>query len=589
MNTRSSRPAVIVLALLTTLLGLAACGGGGGNGSSSGPTISVSQTSVNATTSVLAGAIVSVPISLVLPDRSAGTYYVAARWTTQGISDVALNLNAPATATINFKPGTSLIPGSYSDQVGLEICPDSDCASPFPNGTVTITTTYTVTAVDTANQPSITFAQTSVSVQALAIDPFPQPNVTVPFTLANFAQTPYLSTAISGSAVTVANIATSSPTQGSVTLAFPFPTTLGAGNHTATVSVTACLDSTCANPVPGSPFQITVNFDVGNSITVAGQYGYTVQAMQQQVDAMAWDPVHQLLYVVLPFDSTGSSHVATIDPVTQTMSAPVALDSSDSGILALSDDSQFLYVGLTNGTVQRLVLPQLTTDIRITLGTSLYPADVRVAPGAPHTVAIALSADPFNPVSEERGVVVFDDSVPRPNEVTATGIPATGTAVDLLLWTSGTSLFGDGYGASYNTSANLFSMPVDASGISASTNLGIVSGGRMYYAQNFIYMDGGTIFDTTTNQANNTLAATPNLYGLLPNSSSGRLFVSNSSVLEGTIQLQALDLQQLTVLAQITLPPLASQQKEWALWGQNGIVIRCANDLIFVQGGFVGP
>ena len=48
-----------------------------------------------------------------------------------------------------------------------------------------------------------------------------------------------------------------------------------------------------------------------------------------------------------------------------------------------------VYVGLTSGTVQRLVLPQLTTDIRITLGTSLYPADVRVAPGAPHTVAIA--------------------------------------------------------------------------------------------------------------------------------------------------------------------------------------------------------
>jgi hypothetical protein len=46
-------------------------------------------------------------------------------------------------------------------------------------------------------------------------------------------------------------------------------------------------------------------------------------------------------------------------------------------------------------------------------------------------------------------------------------------------------------------------------------------------------------------------------------------------------------MQQRTPIATILLPPLASQQMDWALWGQNGIVISTANDLIFVSGSFV--
>jgi hypothetical protein len=582
--------------LLTVFCALTACGGGGGGGrgAASGPTLSVSQSSVSATSSVLSGSAVSVIIGLTWTNTGAATYYVRARYTVSGIADVALNLNPPANATVNFKPGTSLKPGTYTDQVAIELCTDSACKNPVPGAAITIPTTYTVTAVPASQEPTITFPQTSVSIQALAIDPLTQPVVTVPFSLANFVQAPYLSTSWSSSALSVVDVSQTSATQGALTIAVPSATTLSAGTHTATINVTACLDSTCTNPVQGSPFQVTVNYIIGNSITVAGPYGYVVQAMQQQVQSMVWDSVRQQLYVVLPFDSTGVSHIAAIDPVTQTMTTPVALDSTAFGAMAISDDSQFVYVGLSNGTVQRLLLPQLTTDIRVTLDTGsvtgLYPADVQVAPGEPHTIAIALSADPYNNVGgEERGVAIFDDRVMRPNEATATGIPATGTVADYLQWATPTSLFGVGYGSSYNTQASLFGMAIDPSGIASSTNAGSVKGGRLHYAQSLLYMDGGTIFNPATNQANNTLSSTANLYGLLPDSGSGRLFVSNSTQVAGTIQLQALNLQQLTPIAQIVLPPLATQQQQWALWGHNGLVIRTTNDLIFVQGGFVGP
>jgi hypothetical protein len=570
------------------LSALTACGGGGSGGGGA-PAIQVGTSTVSASTSVVNGAIVSVPVSLIL--SSPRTDYYRSRWTTHGIIDAALNVNSPASVTINFKPGTSLQPGTYTDQVGLEACSDSACATPIAGSAVTINTTYTVTSVDAAHEPSVYFSQTSVSVQALAIDALVQPTITLPFTLTNFPQGPYLATSITGSAVTGAYIATSSATQGTVTIYVPVATDLEAGDHTATISVTACLDVTCANPVQGSPFQITVDYSIGNTITVAGPNGYTIQAMAQQVESMVWDSVHQLLYVVLPFDSTGTSHIAAIDPVTQTMSAPVALDSSAFGPMAISDDGQFVYVGLSNGTVQRLLLPQLTTDNRIVLplGLGLYPADVRVAPGAPHTIAVALSGDPFGDIgNEERGVAVFDDNAMRPNETIASGYPLTGVTVDYLQWISGSSLYGSGYGPASNGQGSFFSMAVDTTGISSSTSIGGVTGGRMHYAQK-LYTDFGTIFDPVSGEINSTLSSTPNLYGLLPDSISGRLFVSSGMQIQGTIQLQALDLQQLTPLAQILMPPLASQQREWALWGQNGIVIRTAYDLIFVQGSFVSP
>jgi hypothetical protein len=528
----------------------------------------------------------------VVPGTS--TYYVRAQWTTRGITDVALNLNPPAKASINFKVGTSLRPGTYSDQVGLEICADQACNQPFAGTAVTIPTTYTVTPA--TQQPTISIQQSSVSFQALSIDPFQQPAVTIPFTLANFVQSPYLSMASSNTAVANGSAMVTNATQGTLTIGVPSGQSLGAGTYTATISITACLDSTCVNPVQGSPFEVTVNYTVGNSVTVSGPNGYTVQAMQQKVESMVWDNVHQLLYVVLPFGTSGVSQVAAIDPTTLTMTAQVDLDAAANGAVALSDDSQFIYVGLVNGTVQRLSLPQLTTDLRVHLNTGsvngLYAGGLAVAPGAPHTLAVALANDPYNPSGSERGVAIFDDDVMRPNEAAASGSPPTGIVADYVQWSSGTSLFGAAYSNSeYSSSSSaqtsLFAMSVDATGITASANAGSVSGGRLRYAQNLLFMDGGSIFNPQTGQIDNSLLSTPYLAGLLPDTTSGRLFVSNSTQVSGTIQLQSLDLQQRTPIATILLPPLASQQMDWALWGQNGIVISTANDLILVSGSFV--
>ena len=104
-------------------------------------------------------------------------------------------------------------------------------------------------------------------------------------------------------------------TQGTLSIGLQPGNQMGSGTYTGTISVTACLDATCANPVQGSPFQIAVTYNVGSSITVGGANGYTVQGLQLQSLGMVWDPLNQVIWVVQHFDSTGVSHVAAVSPL----------------------------------------------------------------------------------------------------------------------------------------------------------------------------------------------------------------------------------------------------------------------------------
>ena len=549
------------------VVALAACGGGGGGGGSAaspGPTtLVVNHTSVSATSSVLQPVVPSTTISLTMENVNSAQY-VGLGYTDTGIADAALQLTSASAGiiTINYRAPTSLKPHAYADTVHLEICTDSACKDPVPGSAVSISIAYTITPIPSNAVPTITFSQTALSAQALAIDPFYPPSVSENVSMTNFVIPPYFTATSQNPGVSSPSITANSLSQGTLSVSFKPGNTVGAGIYTGPILITACLDSTCANPVPGSPFLIDVSYTVGNSVNVGGPDGYTVQGIQVQIQGMVWDRVNQSLWVVLPFDITGKSHVAAVNPVTQTMATPVALDSTANGAIAISDDSQFLYVGLSNGEVQRLSLPDLSTNLRITTGQQSVNAgvavNVQVAPGAPHTIAVALSQFGTGGVDGyETGVAVFDDDVMRPKEALATvQLPQfpSGTAVDFVQWgDTAETLYGSDF--AYYTNPSIYTMTLDINGIETTANLGQVSGGQMHLAQGLLYLDGGSIFNPGTNTVKNTFSGIPNIYGLLPDTASGRLFLSRSDQLQGSVVLQSFDLQALTPLAQISLPP----------------------------------
>ena len=88
--------------------------------------------------------------------------------------------------------------------------------------------------------------------------------------------------------------------------------------------------------------------------------------------------------------------------------------------LAISDDGKYLYVGLDGkGTVQRLLLPALTPDISIPLGSDptlgiTHALDLQVAPGASKTIAVSKGVVQAPSIQAQGGIAIYDDAVQRP-------------------------------------------------------------------------------------------------------------------------------------------------------------------------------
>jgi hypothetical protein len=542
-------------------------------------------------------------VSLTLNNVGSGQYYLWVSYTDSGIADVAVTLASKTTVmlTVNFRAPTSLKPKTYTDSAKFQLCQDSKCAEPIAGAATSISISYTITSWPANAAPTLTFPQIPLSIQALAIDPFYPASVSENFSMANFVVAPYLTATTTNSGIRGVSPIANSTTQGTLSASAQPGDQMGAGTYTGTILVTACLDATCVNPVPGSPFSIDVTYTVGNAITVGGSNGYTLQGIPVPAMGMVWDPLNKLIWLVLQPDGTGHSHVVSVDPSTTTISSPVELDGAGNGAIAISDDSQFLYVAVENGEVgeiQRLSLPSLASNLIFAVGQPLGngAAAIQVAPATPHTIAVALSkySSPIT-FGYETGVAVFDDNVMRTMVATATPAnppaSATGTVVDYLQWgPTAATLYGSGFSGA---TASIYTMSVDANGIETATNEGNFSGGMMHPAQGLLYLDGGTIFNPTTNTANNKFTATPNLYGLLPDAAASRLFVSSSSQLEGTVVLQSYDLQSLTPISQLMFPSIVSQQGQWLLWGQNGIAILTSQYngpfLFLVSGSFVSP
>jgi DNA-binding beta-propeller fold protein YncE len=129
------------------------------------------------------------------------------------------------------------------------------------------------------------------------------------------------------------------------------------------------------------------------------------------------DPNTQTIYASVPSSAGASGNSLTpIDPFAGTAGPPVAV-GSEPGPLAISDNGQYIYIGL-NGehAVRRFDVATGTAGLKFGLGADpqfgpFGSDDIAVAPGQPGTVAVSRT----RPVSPRHGgVVIYDDGVPRP-------------------------------------------------------------------------------------------------------------------------------------------------------------------------------
>jgi hypothetical protein len=192
--------------------------------------------------------------------------------------------------------------------------------------------------------------------------------------------------------------------------------------------------------------------------------GFPRVEIDEAANDIVWDPVHQVIYLSVPPTVPGGSGIAVLDPVAQKIVSftPVA---NNPDVLAISDDSQYLYVGLDDSSsVERFILPQLTEDIEFSINQSGdFAYDIQVARGAPHTTAVSIGL-PGGIEPTIGGVTIFDDGQARPTSTPGSIDGGTGTCdCGSLQWGSTNSqLYSSN---SVSTSFDFYSLAVNSSGV----------------------------------------------------------------------------------------------------------------------------
>jgi hypothetical protein len=191
--------------------------------------------------------------------------------------------------------------------------------------------------------------------------------------------------------------------------------------------------------------------------------GFPRIEIEQAANDLVWDPVHQVIYLSVPPTVPGGSGIAVLDPVTAKLLSFTPLGNNPD-VLAISDDGQYLYVGLDDtSSIQRFTLPQLVADISFPIGVAGdFPFDIQVEPGAPHTTAVSLGV-PDSTTPASAGVTIFDDGVPRPTSVPGPIDGGLGTCYcGSLQWGSAEStLYSNN---SMSTGFDFYSLSVNANG-----------------------------------------------------------------------------------------------------------------------------
>lgn len=192
--------------------------------------------------------------------------------------------------------------------------------------------------------------------------------------------------------------------------------------------------------------------------------GFPRTEIDQAANDLVWDPIRQVIYLSVPPTVPGGSGIAVLDPVSGKILSFVSLGNNPD-VLAISDDSQYLYVGLDDSSsVERFDLPQLTEDIEYSINQpGDFPYDIQVAPGTPHTTAVSIGI-PNITTPSDGGVTIFDDGQPRPTSTPGLIDGGTGTCYcGSLQWGSTVSAL---YSSnSVTTGFDFYSLSVDSSGV----------------------------------------------------------------------------------------------------------------------------
>jgi hypothetical protein len=356
------------------------------------------------------------------------------------------------------------------------------------------------------------------------------------------------------------------------------------------IATTGTASVTVFNPAPGGGTSGALTFKISTP--------FTMTTLSQTANDLIWDPVHQVIYLSVPGSATANGNtIAVLSPTTGVITSS-QFAGSNPDVLAISDDSSFLYAGIDGESiVQRFILPSLATDISYPLGSStsfgpFFALDLQVAPGAPHTTAVTLAVFGSEPAAQG-GITIFDDATARPT--TAPGFGPGGGGSDLfdtLQWGSdATALFASN---NEDTGFDFYTLSVNSSGVVLDHDFPNAFSGfndRIHFDQGttLIYSDDGHVL----NQAGSPVGDFDFFGVMTPDSTLNAAFIlgqTQDQIGSNTFTLQSFDLTHFTSVDSIVISNVNGNPSRLIRWGTNGLAfITFTGAVYLIQSPLVGP
>ena len=143
-----------------------------------------------------------------------------------------------------------LRPGVYNDVLRFETCTDGICSQLVPNLTATANVQLTIIG---SNALNATLSTDAVNLEAFVMDPVVPGVSDLDFTIDGLEVQPRVEATSTQNAVVHVSAGMSDVLRhGSVRYSLRPPSELGPGVFDDTITITACLDRNCVNPIPPS-------------------------------------------------------------------------------------------------------------------------------------------------------------------------------------------------------------------------------------------------------------------------------------------------------------------------------------------------
>ena len=270
---------------------------------------------------------------------------------------------------------------------------------------------------------------------------------------------------------------------------------------------------------------------------------------------LIYAPGTQRLYA-----STRPDRITVINPFSGTIEASVVVGTNPNR-LAISDDGQFLYIGL-DGAVRRVVLSTLTPDILIPLGSDptfgpLIANDIAVLPGNARAIAVS------RPLL---GTAIYDDAAQRP-------VIAPGSG-----WLEFSSSAARLYG--YENNGRLTRMTVDSSGVSVLdvTPALIFGVADIDFEDGVVYASDGTAIDPEAGVLlGRFFEPAPRAESVVADAALGRVFFRRD------FSLYAYDRVTRAAVGYIRLPA-GVVPRNLVRWGEEGLAVRSSERVTLIRG-----